>query len=319
MESQLSLKITVSADIHIETLTQYVYDMALESENITLNKNKISSAIKKIFAEPKYGFYVSACLDNKLIGSLQVTFEYDYINDSTYYWIQSVFTHQHYRNRGIYTSNYKFVCETAKTNQVVAIKLSIDKTNERAKKLYKNLGMIDNGEEMWEIEFNSDESKDIDTSFYSRDDKHLFEAKKLDRESFGAIKDVKFRLVMGAKGTLVNYVGLEKLLSSDALGEAFIIEKDKMIIGLVGTFFEYSDWKDYLLYYVYDIRVNDNIDENELESVTAIIIEKVAEVLFKRGCGGFGFCFNNASIWMKGMLKVIGFAEPHYLIYKHII
>ena len=319
MESELSLKIIRSPDTHTETLVEYIYEMALESENLKLNKDKIYSAIRTIFAEPKYGFFVSTCKDDKIIGSLFVTIEYNYIKDCTNFWITSVYTHPDYRNRGVYKSSYKFVSDDTIANNGSAVKLYVDDDNERAQKVYKNLGMVDSGEEMWEIDLTFRSSKGTDTSCYPRDDKDLFKVKKIDKESFDKIKEIDFTLVMGEAKTAINFIGLEKLLSPDALGEALVVEKEDKIIGLVGVFFEYSDWRDNLLYYLYDIRVNADISADELESVTATIVDKVSNNLLQRNAGGIRFALRSEHSWMKEMLKKIGFLEPHYYIFEQVL
>ena len=318
--SQLSLKIARSPDTHIDTLVQYVCDMALESENITLNIDKTTSAIKTIFAESKYGFYVSTCNDEKIIGSLLITLEYNYIKDCTNFWIQSVYTHPDYRNKGVYRSSYKFVIDDTIANNGYAVKLYVDHDNESARKVYKSLGMVESGEEMWEIDLKFRSSKEVIMSSYElRTNKDSLRVKKLDKESFDKIKEIRFKLVMGEKGTEINFVGLEKMLSPDALGEALVVEKSDKIIGIVGLFFEFSDWIDGLLYYIYDIRVNTEINEDELESVTALIIDKVSNYILERDAGGIRFIFRSEYIWMKENLKKLGLLEPHYHIYEQIL
>ena len=124
---------------------------------------------------------------------------------------------------------------------------------------------------------------------------------------------------MGEAKTAINFIGLEKLLSPDALGEALVVEIGDRIIGLVGVLFEYSDWRDKLLYYLYDIRVNADISEDELQSITALIVDKVSNNLSKRNAACIRFAFSSEYVWMKEMIKNIGFSEPHYLIYEQIL
>lgn len=120
--------------------------MALETENLKLNKITVTKGVESVFADSNKGFYVVAeTADNKLIGCLMVTPEWSDWRNSWMYWIQSLFVVSEWRNKGIFRLLYEFVKQLVHERPLVSgIRLYVDKTNTRAQEVYRRVGM--NGE-----------------------------------------------------------------------------------------------------------------------------------------------------------------------------
>jgi len=279
----------------------------------------VTRAVNIILAEPKYGFYVSACVDEKIAGSFLVTLEYNYIKDRTIYWIMSVFTEASFRNQGVYKSSHRYIAADAKSTGAQAIKLYVELDNSRGQATYKKLGMEDNGEEMYEIDLAFRSSKNIDASSYKYADKEQLQVKRLNIDLLEEIRTAKFKHVMGEKGTSINFTGLTNLLREDALGEALVVEKQGKVLSVMGIFYEYSEWRDAVLYYIYDIRINDEVENEELENVTAVVLEKVCQSFLERRACGIRLMMKSEYPWMGKALMNIGFLEPHYYIYETLV
>ena len=120
--------------------------MALETENLKLNKITVTKGVESVFADSNKGFYVVAqTKDKKLIGCLMVTPEWSDWRNSWMYWIQSLYVVPEWRNKGIFRLLYAFVKQLVNERKLVSgIRLYVDKTNTRAQEVYRRVGM--NGE-----------------------------------------------------------------------------------------------------------------------------------------------------------------------------
>lgn len=102
----------------------------------------LSQGVKQVFAQPASGFYLVAQLNDQIVGSLMVTYEWSDWRNRQIYWIQSVYIIPEYRRRGIYRSLYNHVVSLAKqSDDVGGIRLYVDRTNTNAQQVYSKLGM----------------------------------------------------------------------------------------------------------------------------------------------------------------------------------
>ncbi|MDP3442474.1 MAG: GNAT family N-acetyltransferase [Ignavibacteria bacterium] len=128
-----------------QTIAGFQQLMAKETENIELDPLILEKGINAIFEHPERGCYFVAVIDNVIVGSLLITYEWSDWRNRTIYWIQSVFVDPAYRRRGIYKLLYKKIKEMAEADsQIGGIRLYVDKTNKIAQQTYAALGM--NGE-----------------------------------------------------------------------------------------------------------------------------------------------------------------------------
>jgi GNAT superfamily N-acetyltransferase len=126
-------------------IADFQQQMAWETENITLKPDIIKEGIQTIFNDPTKGSYYVAEVDNCIVGSLMITFEWSDWRNKLIYWIQSVYVLPEFRRRGIYRSLYEHIKSIASNaNDVGGIRLYVDRSNLPAQKTYAKLGM--NGE-----------------------------------------------------------------------------------------------------------------------------------------------------------------------------
>lgn len=136
MEIRLARKEDASA------MVEFNQAMALETEGKTLDSQTLTSGVGAVFHDDKKGFYVVAEDKGKIVGGLMVTFEWSDWRDGWFWWIQSVYILPEYRGRSIYSLLYQFVKnEAQKEGNVCGFRLYVEKENERAQKVYENLGM----------------------------------------------------------------------------------------------------------------------------------------------------------------------------------
>lgn len=136
----------------IEFLVEFNLKMALETEAIQLDKNILNEGVKAVFTNSNKGKYFTAKINNKICGSLLITYEWSDWRNSNIWWIQSVFVEEEFRKKGVYKNLYEFVKIAAKIEGVKVIRLYVDLRNKPAQAVYSRLGMNDQHYKLFEVE-----------------------------------------------------------------------------------------------------------------------------------------------------------------------
>ena len=125
-----------------ETIAQYNIAMAKETEDKDLDPDIVLEGARALFDNPEYGFYVVAEADDKVVGTLMITYEWSDWRNGMFWWIQSVYVHPDYRRKGVFTSLFEHVkTEAEKEGNVCYIRLYVENENHNAQKTYAQLGM----------------------------------------------------------------------------------------------------------------------------------------------------------------------------------
>ena len=126
----------------IPVIIDFQIKMALETENITLDKSLLSRGIRGLFRDPAKGRYFVAEEKDQILGCLMTTYEWSDWRDGIVLWIQSVYVPEEFRRQGVYRKLYQHIQKMALgDSRLKGIRLYVDKTNRFAKKVYQNLGM----------------------------------------------------------------------------------------------------------------------------------------------------------------------------------
>ena len=116
--------------------------MALETENYHLNIDTVLKGVQAVFNDASKGKYYIVEDDEKVIASLLTTFEWSDWRNSNIIWIQSVFVLPEYRKKGVFKLMYSEIKKIVTGNtDYSGIRLYVDKTNIKARKVYKKVGM----------------------------------------------------------------------------------------------------------------------------------------------------------------------------------
>lgn len=119
--------------------------MALETEELELDKTIVTGGVEAVFADPAKGFYIVVEKDNTSVSCMMATPEWSDWRNAWVWWIQSVYVKPDLRKTGIFGMMYDYVKEQVMANsQVSGIRLYVDRTNTRAQEVYRRVGM--NGE-----------------------------------------------------------------------------------------------------------------------------------------------------------------------------
>ena len=135
----------------IAILSLFQENMALETENITLDKETVRQGVKAVIADVNKGAYYIAEKNGEIIASLLTTFEWSDWRNGTVLWIQSVYVLPEHRGKGIYKAMYQHIqALVSKNNQLKGIRLYVEKNNHTAQKVYEKLGMTSEHYQLYE-------------------------------------------------------------------------------------------------------------------------------------------------------------------------
>lgn len=116
--------------------------MAVETEGVKLNKEILIKGVESVFLDSSKACYFVAEIDDKIIGSFMITYEWSDWRNGTIIWLQSVYILPEYRRKHVFSLMYKFLINKINsTNEYVGLRLYVDKNNIHAQKVYTSLGM----------------------------------------------------------------------------------------------------------------------------------------------------------------------------------
>jgi ribosomal protein S18 acetylase RimI-like enzyme len=116
--------------------------LAEETESRSLAQDLIGPGVEALLSDQTKGRYWVAELDDKIIGQIAVSYEWSDWRNGMLWWIQSVYIHSSQRRKGVYSKLYRHVESLAQTDEnVIGIRLYLEKDNERAQSTYEKLGM----------------------------------------------------------------------------------------------------------------------------------------------------------------------------------
>lgn len=125
--------------------------MALETENIHLEKSIVTEGVNAVFSDPSKGTYYIAEKNWEVVGSLLTTYEWSDWRNGTVIWIQSVFVLPEYRQQGIYKTLFQHVSNMVKSDKKLkGIRLYVEKSNKTAHKVYSKIGLNPDHYELYE-------------------------------------------------------------------------------------------------------------------------------------------------------------------------
>lgn len=123
------------------TIIEFQKKMALETENLVLDDNKITPGVISVFSEPAKGRYYVATDGGLVISSLLITTEWSDWRNAEVWWFQSVYVLPAYRRKGIFRAMYDYIKESAVKQKAAGLRLYVEPSNVAARRTYESLGM----------------------------------------------------------------------------------------------------------------------------------------------------------------------------------
>lgn len=136
----LSVRLSEAGDA--ETIANFTRNIALETEDISLDPEIVQKGVAAVFDNPNLGFYVVAVHHNEVIGCLMITYEWSDWRNGVQWWLQSVYVKSEFRRTGVFRRLYQFIVDLASQKvDVCGIRLYVDQSNEKALQTYQSLGL----------------------------------------------------------------------------------------------------------------------------------------------------------------------------------
>lgn len=137
----------------IEAIVEYNWRLAYETENMELNKERLTKGVEAALSDEAKGIYFVYVIENKVVGQMMITKEWSDWRNGEFWWIQSVYVHNEYRRQRIYRALFEHVKALAEAdNNICGLRLYVEKENEIAKHTYKTMGMEETYYLLYEIE-----------------------------------------------------------------------------------------------------------------------------------------------------------------------
>ena len=120
--------------------------LAEETEGRPLAANKIGPGVAALLSDANRGRYWLAIVNDEIAGQIMVTYEWSDWRNGMLWWIQSVYVSRKFRRRGVFSALYKHVESLARADEhSCGLRLYVEKSNGRARDIYRTLGMVEPG------------------------------------------------------------------------------------------------------------------------------------------------------------------------------
>ena len=151
MKPVLTVTVRAATPADVEFLVDGNARMALETEDLTLDRRRLQAGVEAVFADAGRGLYLIAEVDGERGGQMMITYEWSDWRNGVFWWIQSVYTVPAMRGGGVFKALYAAVEEMARERGgVCGLRLYVEAHNEAAQAAYRRCGMSETVYRMFE-------------------------------------------------------------------------------------------------------------------------------------------------------------------------
>jgi ribosomal protein S18 acetylase RimI-like enzyme len=149
-----NIEIRVASIGDAEFLVRGNAEMALETEHVSLDFDRLRDGVHAVFESSARGVYYVASIGTRRAGMMMITYEWSDWRNSVFWWIQSVFVEPQFRSQGVFKALYLHVKNLAEmTPGVAGIRLYVENNNNRAQSTYERVGLKRTAYQMFETDF----------------------------------------------------------------------------------------------------------------------------------------------------------------------
>jgi ribosomal protein S18 acetylase RimI-like enzyme len=149
-----NIEIRVASSADAEFLVRGNAEMALETEHLSLDFDRLRDGVHAVFDSPARGVYYVATAGARRAGMMMITYEWSDWRNGVFWWIQSVFVEPEFRSQGVFKALYSYVEHLAKaTPGVAGLRLYVENSNNRAQNIYQSVGMKRTAYQLFEADF----------------------------------------------------------------------------------------------------------------------------------------------------------------------
>ena len=154
---QMNLHIRNASVDDAKSIADFNSQMASETESRELDPELIGAGVAAILADSNKGQYWVAEADGNVVGQIMVSYEWSDWRNGMLWWIGSVYVHEDYRQKGVFSALYRHVESLARLDQeACGLRLYVEQDNKRAQETYLKLGMVKPGYLVMEADFRND-------------------------------------------------------------------------------------------------------------------------------------------------------------------
>lgn len=129
--------------------------MLQETEDLALDEATVTRGVHAILSGTAAGAYYVAAVNNEVVGSLMITYEWSDWRALQLWWIQSVYVRPDCRKNGHFKALYAYVRSEAVAAGAAGLRLYADDSNANAHATYQRLGMSSHYKVMLYIRWNA--------------------------------------------------------------------------------------------------------------------------------------------------------------------
>ncbi len=127
---------------HLHVLVDMQQRLASETEHVYLPTETVTKGMTALFDDPKKGEYHVAMDGKEVVGCFLITYEWSDWRNGMVWWLQSVYVSETARKSGVFRKMFEHISGVIEHDPgVIGLRLYVDKTNERAMKVYEAMGM----------------------------------------------------------------------------------------------------------------------------------------------------------------------------------
>lgn len=140
----MDLTIRAATPADVEVVARFNAALAWESEHKRLHEPTLLAGVRSLLSDPHKGFYTLAERGGEVVGQTLITFEWSDWRNGWYWWIQSVYVRADARKVGVFRALFDHLKAKAMADtEVIGLRLYVERENERARRTYEALGMIE--------------------------------------------------------------------------------------------------------------------------------------------------------------------------------
>jgi ribosomal protein S18 acetylase RimI-like enzyme len=140
--SETIITVRKASPVDVNIIAMFQLQMAIETENITLDREVVIKGVKAVFENPTRGNYFIAMINQQVVGSMLTTPEWSDWRNRNILWIQSVYVIPEFRKMGVYKRLYTHLKDSIIGDPSIGgLRLYVDRNNHRAQTVYARLGM----------------------------------------------------------------------------------------------------------------------------------------------------------------------------------
>ena len=134
-------------------IARYAADMAEETENLHLDRERVRRGVEAALRDASKGFYLLAVVEGSVVGQAMVTFEWSDWQNAMRWWLQSVYVRPDFRRRGLFRGIFDHLRALAQAEGAICcLRLYVDRDNRGAQAVYLKLGFRETHYRLYEME-----------------------------------------------------------------------------------------------------------------------------------------------------------------------